>query len=163
MIDRLTTKCLLFLCDHLEILQWKLKFQFFGNGLYVWLFWHESLSCCALLEPPVVIDFLDNAEHLGDFLSGHLESIFQEKLLHLVHTNGIATISIKLVEHLSDLLGSLDFSSSAIVSILEVGLFRRGAGKVFQPVHDYLSLEETSSLWRQSELLWHGLRLLCPC
>ena len=118
---------------------------------------------CALLEPLVVVDLLDDAEHLSDLLSRHLQAVLPEQLLHLVHTDRIAPICVQLVEHVCDLLGGLDLAGPAIVPVLQMSLFLRRPGQVPQPIHDDLILKEGPALLGHPELLRHCVGVIRRC
>ena len=90
----------------------------------------------------MVVDLLDNAEHLGDLVSAHIEAILDEKFSHLAHADGVAAVCVQLLEHVVDLLVSQDLSRSSVVLFFENRHFIRCLGDVAQPLHHVVVLQQ---------------------
>jgi len=86
----------------------QLELELVCYRLYVLLLGLECLPSCVLIKPPGVVDLLHNRKHLGHFFPVHIESILEEQLLHLIHTDRPATICVQRGKHLGDLPISVD-------------------------------------------------------
>ena len=112
--------------------------------MHVGLGRHKRLSGCTFVEPLFIVDLFDYTKHFGDLNPGHIDSILQEQLLHLIHADRVAPIRVQLGEHLFYLPIGLDLGRALVVAILEDLILGSRAGQVAQPVHDDLAFEEAA-------------------
>ena len=112
--------------------------------MHVGLGRHKRLSGCTFVEPLFIVDLFDYTKHFGDLNPGHIDSILQEQLLHLIHADRVAPIRVQLGEHLLYLPIGLDLGRALVVAILEDLILGSRAGQVAQPVHDDLAFEEAA-------------------
>lgn len=109
--------------------------------MYVWLPGYVLRLGTGFILPLLVVNLLDNAEHLSDLVCAHIDAVFDEKFSHLAHADGVTAICVQLLEHVVDLLVSQDLSRSSVVLFFENCHFIRCLGDVAQPLHHVVVLQ----------------------
>ena len=136
----LTFKCFWFVSDHFKIFTRQLQCKLLCKSLYVHFRWNHLLSTSAILflvEPLGFINLPHDAKHFGDIILHHVQTIFQEKLMHFTHVYRVAPICVKLGKHLINLLVCLDLCRTHVVLALNVIFLLLGVRSLrFKPPHD---------------------------
>ena len=138
----LTPESLCLFCHHFEVVLGELKLELLFKGLYVGLPGDVLLLGAGFILPLLVVDLLDDTEHLGDLVCAHIEAVFDEKFSHLSHADGVAAVCVQLLEHVIDLLVCQDLTRSSVVLLFKNRHFIWRFGYVAQPHHHVVVLQQ---------------------